>query len=89
MNKSISSRLVVAVVLAIAVVLAGAYFVINGRSSGDQEQSNNADNTSQIDVDKPLDTAADSIANDIEKELNALAEDDYSDSSLSDTALYE
>lgn len=92
MKKSTSSgftTLAVIVILAVAAILVSAsYFVISSRINN--EQANGTENTaSQTDSDKPLDTAASNSANDIEKELNSLTEDDYSDSGLSDTTLYE
>ncbi len=89
MTKSPFSRfasLVVIVVIAIAVILTGAYFISSRNSD---EQMGNTESTSQVDADKPLDTAVSNSIDDIEKELNALTEADYSDKSLSDTTLYE
>lgn len=77
----------VLVILIVVVALIGVFLVVSSFNADDQ--INSTQDTIQTDVDAPLETASSDIADDIEQELDALAEDDYSDSGLSDSTLYE
>lgn len=83
------SRIVIIITLVVVVALVSAFFVVSSFNTDEQTRSTSTQNTNQADIDIPLETASSDIVDDIEKELDTLTEDDYSDSGLSDTALYE
>lgn len=89
MSKPNTSRFGIIVVIVAALILVGALVTTYLVLDGSDDQTNNTDSSSQVDANESLDTATSNTIEDIEKELETLSEEDYSDSGLSDSTLYE